>query len=191
MMTKIDERKNIIVSLKSMYKEDNRGIDKRIKHLRIMSFLNTTMSIVSGGIILTSIISEQFGFEILKWEKSGTLAMLSIMFFLNFPREIYELKLLNHLKRINDFKDFIGIEKLNLELKNLLSIMNNRKPNLVLIIFIVVLIFMALWQAFGLSNTYWNYMKIPILLFFGFSVFNFIKLNKKLTGNIKQAEKIL
>ena len=69
--------------------------------------------------------------------------------------------------------------------------MNNRKPNLVLIIFIVVLIFMALWQAFGLSNTYWNYMKIPILLFFGFSVFNFIKLNKKLTGNINQAEKIL
>jgi len=188
-MTKIDERKNIIVSLKSNYREENKGIDRRIKYLRNMSVLNTVMSIIFGGIILISIISEQFGFEILKWEKSSLLVILSIAFFINFPREIYEVKLLKHLKTINDFKDFSGIDKLNLELKNLIDKLNNRKKtNLILIVFLLVLMFMALWQTYNQSNTYWNYMKIPILLFFGYTVFNFMKVNKKLTENINQTE---
>jgi hypothetical protein len=188
-MTKIDERKNIIISLKSNYRGEHKGIEKQIKHLRIMSLINISLSIICGGMILMSIISEQFGFEILKWEKSGTLAILSITFFLNFPNEIYELKLLRHFKKINDFNDFIELEKLNIELRNIIDELNKRRNlSIVLIIFIIAILIMGLWQVFDNNNPYWKFMKLPILTFFGFIIFRFIQGYKKLRDNIEKAE---
>ncbi|PIV94318.1 MAG: hypothetical protein COW44_04875, partial [Flavobacteriaceae bacterium CG17_big_fil_post_rev_8_21_14_2_50_33_15] len=128
-MTKIDERKNIIISLKSNYRNEIKGIDKQIRNLSIMSFMNIFLSLICGGMILISIISEQFGFEILKWEKSAVLVILSITVFLSFPYDIYELKLLRHLKIINNYKDFTELEKLNIELKNIIVRLNNRKKS--------------------------------------------------------------
>jgi len=188
-MTKIDERKNIIISLKSNYRNEIKGIDKQIRNLSIMSVINIFLSLICGGMILISIISEQFGFEILKWEKSAVLVILSITVFLSFPYDIYELKLLRHLKIINNYKDFTELEKLNIELKNIIVRLNNRKKSsTLLIVFIILILVMGLWQFSLEKNPYWNYMKFPIIIFFGFTIIRFIQGFKNLEENIKKVE---
>jgi MFS family permease len=188
-MTKIDKRKNIIISFKSNYKDEHKPIDKQIRHLRVMSLLNVSLSIICGGMILLSIISEQFGIEILKWEKSAIISILSISFFLNFPNDIYEYKLLRHFKKIIDFPDFPELEKLNIELKNIIDKLNKRRNlSIVLIILIIAILVMGLWQVFDGDNQYWIYMKLPILVLFGFIIFRFIQGYNRIIENIEEVE---
>jgi hypothetical protein len=192
-MTKIDERKNIIVSLKSNYNEENKGIEKRIQFLKRMTILNLVLIIISAGIIVLSILSEIFTYEIFKWQKSALMVILSLSFIMNLPNQFYELKLLKHLKNINSKSEFDGIDKLNSELKSIIKKLNNGfKNNSSVIILAIVILIMALWQMGfdnGNGNPYWKYMKLPILLFYGIIIFRFITGNRKLNENIKMTEK--
>ena len=190
MMTKIDERKDIIVSLKSSYGERKKGINKHIKTLKILGFIHISLSIFCFGILFTSIISEQLKYEIFKWQNTGLLSLLSLIVFLNLPNEIFELKLLNHLKKINKHNDFKGLEKLNNDLKILINNLNNRLSitNLIPIILGLIILIMSAWQTMNKNNPYWEYMKIPIILFFGLIIVRFLTINKKLTENIQKTE---
>ena len=76
-MTKINERKNIIGLLKSVYKKENKGIEKRIQFLKIMTILYLIPTIVIAGILVLSIFTEIFDYKILKWEKSALIVILS------------------------------------------------------------------------------------------------------------------
>lgn len=191
MKTKIDERKNIIVSLKSSYGEKNKGIEKRIHFLKLMSIINIILIIFSAGILFLSIVSEQFGIGFFKWEKMGLIAILSLSFVLNLPKSLYELKLLKHLIRINSKSEFNGIEKLNKELKNIIYQLNNGLKNNWHVFFLaIVIMIMGIWQSlYDQSNPYWQYMKIPVILFFGIIVVQFINTNKKISDNINETEK--
>lgn len=193
MKTKIDERKNIIVSLKSSYGEKNKGIEKRIHFLKLMSIINIILIIFSAGILFLSIVSEQFGIGFFKWEKMGLIAILSLSFVLNLPKSLYELKLLKHLIRINSKSEFNGIEKLNKELKNIIYQLNNGLKNNWHVFFLaIVIMIMGIWQSlYDQSNPYWQYMKIPVILFFGIIVVQFINTNKKISDNINETEKYL
>ena len=191
METKIDERKNIIVSLKSNYGERTKGLEKRIQDLKIMSSIKLVLTIFCGGILILSIISGQFGNELFKWQKMGLFSILSLSFIMNLPNELYELKLLKHLKRMNSKSEFSGIEKLNNELKNIVDKLNSGlKNNWIIIILAVAIMIMGIWQVlYDNNNPYWDYMKIPTILFFGIIIVRFIIINKKLNGNINEMEK--
>ncbi len=193
MTTKIDERKNIIISLKPNYGDRNKGIEKRIKFLKAISFFNIVFSILSGGIVIFSIIAELVGIDSFKWSKMGLLTMLSLSVILNLPNTLFELKLLKHLKKINDKIDIEGIGKLNIDLKNIIDKLNNGlKNNWILIVLASAIMIMVLWQMGfdnGNGNPYWKYVKIPILLFYGIILTKFIISNKKLQYNIDEAEK--
>ena len=99
MNEKMNERKNIIISLKSNFGEPKNGIEKRLSFLKGMTILNLTLTLFSAGILVLSIISELFNYEIFEWKKTGLLAILSLSFILNLPNQYFELKLLNHFKK--------------------------------------------------------------------------------------------
>jgi hypothetical protein len=189
--TKIEERKNIIVSLKSNYGGRKKGIEKKIQYLKGISILNLTLTLFCGGILISSITFELLGYDFLKWKKTGLLAILSLSFVLNLPYELYELKLLNHLKKINSKSEFDGIEKLNDELKKLINKLNNRlRSNWFVFALAILIMVMGIWQMLiEDKNPYWNYMKLPILAFYGIIIFRFINTNKRLSENIKKTEK--
>ena len=193
MKSKIDQRKNIIISLKPAFGERKKGIDKRINFLGLMSSINLIFFLFSGGVICASIISEQLGYEFFKWQKMGLLTLLSLSFALTLPNEIYELKLLRHLKNINSKSDFNGIDKLNIELKSIIDYLNNRlKSNWMILVLIIVIFIMGIWQmGFDNNNPYWDYMKTPVVIVYGIILFRFAITNKKLTKNISETEKIL
>ena len=189
--TKIEERKNIIVSLKSNYGGRKKGIEKKIQYLKGISILNLTLTLFCGGILISSITFELLGYDFLKWKKTGLLAILSLSFVLNLPYELYELKLLNHLKKINSKSEFDGIEKLNNELKKLINKLNNKlRSNWFVFSLAILIMVMGIWQMLiEDKNPYWNYMKLPILAFYGIIIFRFINTNKRLSENIKKTEK--
>ena len=198
MNEKMNERKNIIISLKSNFGEPKNGIEKRLSFLKGMTILNLTLTIFSAGILVLSIISELFNYEIFEWKKTGLLAILSLSFILNLPNQYFELKLLNHLKKLGSKSEYNGIDKLNIELnielKIIIENLNNRLKNgWVEITLAIIILIMGIWQM-GFSNNnnnnpYWNYMKLPILAFYGIILFRFIFTNRKLNENITKTEK--
>ncbi|WP_288954483.1 hypothetical protein [uncultured Polaribacter sp.] len=190
-MTKIDERKNIIVSLKPTYKEENKGIEKRIQFLKGMTLVNIVLTIISAGIIVLSILAEIIDYEIFKWQKLALMVILSLSFIMNLPNQFYELKLLKHLKNINSKSEFDGIDKLNSELKIIIDKLNNRfKSNWSIIFLAFGILIMGIWQVLiEDKNPYWNYMKLPILAFYAIILFRFINTNKRLYENITETEK--
>ena len=192
MNEKMNERKNIIISLKSNFGEPKNGIEKRLSFLKGMTILNLTLTLFSAGILVLSIISELFNYEIFEWKKTGLLAILSLSFILNLPNQYFELKLLNHLKKLGSKSEFNGIDKLNMELKNIIEKLNNRLKNgWIEITLAIVILIMGIWQM-GFSdnnNPYWNNMKLPILAFYGIILFRFIFTNRKLNENINKTEK--
>ncbi len=187
----MNERKNIIISFKSNLGEPKKGIEKRIRYLKGMIILNLVMILFSAGIIILSILSELFEYEIFKWQKTALLAILSLSFILNLPKQLYELKLLRHLKNINSKLKFDGIDKLNRELKNIIDKLNKGlKDNWMVIVLAIGIMIMGIWQLCYDNNTpYWNYMKLPIIVFYGIIIFRFIITNKKLTENIDKTER--
>lgn len=191
MNEKMNERKNIIISLKSNFGEPKNGIEKRLSFLKGMTILNLILTLISGGILILSIISELFDYEIIKWQKSALMVILSLSFIMNLPNQFYELKLLKHLKKINSKSEFDGIDKLNSELKNIIDKSNNGfKNNWSIIILAFGILIMGIWQmGFDENNPYWNYMKLPILAFYGIIIFRFISRNRKLNENIEKTEK--
>ena len=192
MNEKMNERKNIIISLKSNFGEPKNGIEKRLSFLKGMTILNLILTLFSAGILVLSIISELFNYEIFEWKKTGLLAILSLSFILNLPNQYFELKLLNHLKKLGSKSEYNGIDKLNIELKSIIENLNNRLKNgWVEITLAIIILIMGLWQM-GFSNNnnpYWNYMKLPILAFYGIILFRFIFTNRKLNENITKTEK--
>jgi hypothetical protein len=110
---------------------------------------------------------------------------------MSLPNELYELKLLEHFKKINTKSEFNGIEKLNDELKIIIVDLNNRlKNNWIIFLIAILILVMGIWQSlYDNSNPYWKYMKVPTILFFGIIIVRFQITYKKLTKNISETEK--
>ena len=156
-----------------------------------MSILNLIIAIICSGIIIATIILEPLGLGYFKWEMMGLLTILNINFVLPLPKFFFEFKLLNLHNKISDKKDFIGIEKLNAELKTIVNQLNKDvKYNMFYLPLILVILISGIVQVtFEDSNPYWNYIKIPVLLFFGMTITKFYLTNTKLTKNINQTER--
>lgn len=190
MESKIMERKNIIGSLKSVYGVPKKGIDKRIKFLKSITILQLLLVIYGVGIFILSIFSESLGFGIFNRGKLGLLTITISYFALILPKEIYELKLLKHMKKINS--DIKGIDKLNIGLKNIIEKLNNpikNKISWITIILTLGIIVMGISQFLFDSYNYNPYWEYTVLTFYGLIFFQFISTNRKLTRNIREAEK--
>ena len=191
MTSNIDIRKNIIISLKSSsYRNQKKGLEEQIKHLKSMYNLNLLLTIFCAGIVTTSILTDLLGFDIFKWEKMEFFTLLSLTLILKLPYEFYELKLLKHLKKIKSLKEFNQLENLNFKLKNIVDDLNNRKKkNLFVIILALAIMISGMLKIFYDDlNPYWTHTKIPTLLLYGIIIFNFIRLNNRLTQNIEKTE---
>ncbi len=186
----INERKNIIVSLKSSLDIPKKGIKYKIKALKIVILIYLLLTIITVGMLSLSIIAELFNYELLKWQNTGLFAVMSLSITLNLSNKIFELKLLRHLININTIFDFEGITKLNDELKEIIDQLNNRfKLNKSVMLLVIFLLIMGIWQMGFQNNQYWDFMKLPFLVFYGILLFDFIRKNKRLSKNIKETER--
>jgi hypothetical protein len=158
MTNQITERIQIIDGFKSIYNWKNKTEEKKIKTLKLTSFLDyglvmilLAFSILASGLTsfhVDSIISGN-------WEKSGLLVLMTMSLSIRAPFAFIELILKKHSKEIKDLKiDFD--DKLNHDLEFLISKFNDRKKYLYIIGLPAILILIAaLLQVFDL-NPYWD-----------------------------------
>jgi hypothetical protein len=189
MKTSIEKRKEIIKSLKPTIDWGNKKIENRIKFLQGITIVNLALTLLCGGILLSSIITEILDLPFVEWNNIGLLAILSLSFVLNLPFQLYELKLTKHLVRLNSTTNFNGLQKLNEELSTIITELNNKlKNNWFTFLLALVILILGIWQMGSESNLIWNYMKIPIILFYCIVFYKFWKNYKYLTKNINAAE---
>ena len=187
----MEERINIIKSFKSIFQKSKKGIQSRIQTLKGFTFISALFSVLCFCLTLYTIILEQFKPEISKWENMGLLVVMSLMFILMLNNTLIELKLLKHLQNIQGKTNFNGINQLNLELKNIVEKLNKRDENDIIWIglAIVIIISGSYQQLSETGNPYWEYTKIPVLLFWAIMISKFVVSNKKISENIKETEK--
>ena len=101
---------------------------------------------------------------------------------------IIELK---HLQNIEGKTNFNGINQLKLELKNMVGKLNKRDKNDIIWIGLAIIIITSATyqQKSETRNPYWEYTKIPVLLFWAIMISKFVVSNKKISENIKETEK--
>lgn len=192
MSLEIDKRKNTILTLKSIQRNRTKGIDKQIKKLRSISIINICLSVFCNALILLSLISEMLSITIIEWNKVALLTILSISYTITLPIEIYQLKLLKHLKKIADKEGDFNLKELNLELKGIIDKLNNKRGSWFIIVLAFGIMFLGVVQVLSKNlNPYWSYIKLPVLLFYGIVVYQFITINKKLNKNIQETENLL
>lgn len=181
------ERKEILLSVKSNYGEIKKGIDKRISYLKGMNILNGSLFIISGGVLIITILSELLGYNFFKWNKMGIMAILSLAFILRLPKDILELKLLNHYKKIENVTfENKTINLLNNDLANIIGVLNKGiHNNIIIIICAIGIMFMGIWLLYDENTPYWNYMKIPVLVFYVIILVDYLNINTKISANIK------
>jgi hypothetical protein len=158
MTNQITERIQIIDGFKSIYHWENKTEEKKIKTLKLISFLDygvvmilLAFSILASGLTsfhVDSIISGN-------WEKSGLLVLMTMSLSIRAPFGFIELILKKHSKEIKDLKiDFD--DKLNHDLEFLISKFNDRNKYLYITGLPAILILIAaLLQVFDL-NPYWD-----------------------------------
>jgi len=190
MKENIEIRKNIINSLIPTIKWSNTSIEKRVRFLKRMTFFDILLTVVCAGTLVLSILSEIIGFKFIKWQSSGLLAILSLSFVQNLPNRLYELKLTKHLIILNLKSDCKRLSNLNEELKTIVEKLNDRlKNNWLTFLLALLILIMGIWQVGSENdNQFWNYMKLPILTFYGIILFKFLVTIKSLNKNIKAAE---
>jgi hypothetical protein len=187
MITEIEERKRIIISLKSNYRDKNLGIDKRIRNVKMYVTIYTVLTIFVVGIVLISIIGEALGYTFLKWNKMGLFVLFSIGYVLRVPKDIFELKLLNHLKSLNDHSDVNQINESNIRLKGIIEKINNNRNFLIIVIPLMVVLIILTFLQIPSDNLHplWNYAKIPTCLIYVIGLIRYFTIIIKLNENIK------
>ena len=186
----IENRKSIIKSLKPTIAWGNKSIEKRVKFLKGITAIYIILTTLCAGILILTILSEIIGFKFTNWENIGLLAILSVSFVLNLPNQLYELKLTKHLIKLYSQSNLNGLESLNNELRKIIVQLNNRiKNNWLTFLLALIILVLGIWQMGTENNSQvWNYMKIPMIIFYGIILLKFWKTNRSLSRNINDAE---
>ncbi|WP_066218550.1 hypothetical protein [Formosa haliotis] len=190
MNQKIKERIQIIFSLKSNLADNKIENEKRIKFLKKSTVIELVLTIILAGIVVLSKIFEHLDLNVFKWIDSGLLILLALSSAIYLPNGWYELKLLKHLKFIDSKSDFVGIDTLNNELQTIIDHLNaafNRFRGIRIYVFFIAIL--VLWHlGSDTNNPYWDFMKLPVLVFYGYLIIRFINTNRKLSQNIEMVE---
>ena len=130
----MEERLKIIDSFKSLFGKREKGIEKRIQFLKFSISFTLILTIITVGVVIGSIIFDLVDLKMLAWSKMGLLVLLSLPSILRFPNGIYELKLLNHSKKMANGNGQVIIKEANLELMELIENLNTIKYKWILIV---------------------------------------------------------
>jgi len=190
----VEERIKIINDFKSSIGKSNYGIDKRIKRLTYFYTYYLILNTIAWGLILFSIVRDFLKIDIkhYRWNKSALMVFLGTVFLLKIIRPTYEIKLLKHLKKLKSNSN-IEIEKeLNSGFKKIITPFGKKIIGKFIIGLSLIILLLGIWQmGFSLQRPIWEYIKIPVLIYFIIVMFELYRTNKKLGLNIQKVEERL
>lgn len=185
----MQNRIDIIESFKSFLGERKKSIDNRLRYVEILKYFTAAFILLVIIIIIKSLLPFNFLSDKLEWNNSAVVIIFSITYLLHGPRYFYESKLLKHLKTLKkEEKEFSDNETLNVQLRTTINEINDHKRNWFIVASVVIIMIASLIHVIIDDFEYWEYLKIPFLLFIILISFDFLKNYNRLSKNIKEYE---
>jgi hypothetical protein len=190
----METRISIIDSSRLLRNRLSGDLEKRIKNARLLSGLMIGAGILCLLFLLISILTSFLGLPSnLSWEEAALTVIITFSLVLNFQLPFFEARMLKHRQKLKNIGGDAIPEEWNAELSRLLEQIHNRfRFNRLINLLLLLILAAALWQVFSKTAiTWWNYFKIPVLLGLAYLLWDFFRVNTRLSGNIKQAEGVL
>ncbi|PIE99500.1 MAG: hypothetical protein CR961_00470 [Polaribacter sp.] len=155
------------------------------KKTKIRSWVYVILISVGSLMVIFTILSSIFkwNFSVFYWDKMQVLVISTLSLWETFLESFVSLMFSNHLKKIKN--KTIDNDNLDIQLERICRRIDN---GVFSTIFYFVIIIVAIWLYE--EQTYWEYLKIPILIVYLLLILKTINIYVKLKRNITEFEKL-
>lgn len=145
-------------------------------------------SIFALAIIFYAAIAGLLSIETrINWTKSTLIVISSISLVYDLANRLNSIILLKHLQNIEEAQNRTIETHLNVDLENTISKLNEPEKNILVIVLGALILLSAVLQQLDYPQ-YWDFFKIPILLFFVLKGIETVQNLSKLKSNISKSE---
>jgi hypothetical protein len=146
--------------------------------------------ILISGIGFTTILLETIGIrDVYEWNKMGIFIFLFIGSSINFKNNVYQYLLLKHIRFLKQNSETFVEYKINEDLQKIIKQLNQPITSVILITTAGVMIVGAVINVMlNYHFSYWDYFKIPFLLYTLYFFNYFWTKYKQLIENLIQVE---
>lgn len=190
-MNALTERIEIIDSFEGIYSSRNESEKKRNWNNSRFFYLYVFLALVFVGIVLWSIVIELTDFQSkFNWNKASTSVLFSISALVNAVRGIYSRMLLKHLNFLEISTPKNVDERLNIELKKIITAKNKTMGTNVFIISLAIITLIGAVINFFMDNQfiYYKFFIAPTLIFYILTILEAVKTYKSIKANIDEVE---
>ncbi|UYW01450.1 hypothetical protein K5I29_00380 [Flavobacterium agricola] len=167
----MERRIEIINSYKFLSGNKNKPLQTRIYNSLTFIIVFSVLGLLCLTGVVFAMLVDWFHLNFsLTWNKSSALVISSILCLLFLAESFYSYLLLKHIKRAQNKKANKNAELVNLELNQIISKQMRLTSNkLLFILGLAIVICALLVEFFNTDVLYvylWNYLKIPLLIFY-------------------------
>jgi hypothetical protein len=189
-MNTISTRIQLINSYRPFIYSKTQSIEKRIIKCQLGLCFSGFLVILISGIGFTTILLETIGIrDVYEWNKMGIFIFLFIGSSINFKNSVYQYLLLKHIRFLKQNSETFVEYKINEDLQKIIKQLNQPITSVILITTAGVMIVGAVINVMlNYHFSYWDYFKIPFLLYTLYFFNYFWTKYKQLIENLIQVE---
>ena len=189
-MNTITARIQLINSYRPFIYSKTQSIEKRIIKCQLGLCFSGFLVILISGIGFTTILLETIGIrDVYEWNKMGIFIFLFIGSSINFKNSVYQYLLLKHIRFLKQNSETFVEYKINEDLQKIIKQLNQPITSVILITTAGVMIVGAVINVMlNYHFSYWDYFKIPFLLYSLYFFNYFWTKYKQLIENLIQVE---
>ena len=188
MTENLPDRIEIINSYRLLIGSRNKSTKSRIRINYFFGGIMLAGSIFALAIIFYAAIAGLLSIETrINWTKSTLIVICSISLVYDLANRLNSIILLKHLQNIEEVQNRTIETHLNVDLENTISKLNEPEKNILVIVLGALILLSAVLQQLDYPQ-YWDFFKIPILLFFVLKGIETVQNLSKLKSNISKSE---
>ena len=188
MTENLPDRIEIINSYRLLIGSRNKSTKSRIRINYFFGGIMLAGSIFALAIIFYAAIAGLLSIETrINWTKSTLIVICSISIVYDLANRLNSIILLKHLQNIEEAQNRTIETHLNVDLENTISKLNEPEKNILVIVLGALILLSAVLQQLDYPQ-YWDFFKIPILLFFVLKGIETVQNLSKLKSNISKSE---
>ena len=188
MTENLSDRIEIINSYRLLIGSKNKSTKSRIRINYFFGGIMLAGLIFALVIIFYAAIAGLLSIETrINWTKSTLIVISSISLVYDLANRLNSIILLKHLQNIEEAQNRTIETHLNVDLENTISKLNEPEKNILVIVLGALILLSAVLQQLDYPQ-YWDFFKIPILLFFVLKGIETVQNLSKLKSNISKSE---
>ena len=188
MTENLSDRIEIINSYRLLIGSRNKSTKSRIRINYFFGGIMLAGLIFALVIIFYAAIAGLLSIETkINWTKSTLIVICSISIVYDLANRLNSIILLKHLQNIEEVQNRTIETHLNVDLENTISKLNEPEKNILVIVLGALILLSAVLQQLDYPQ-YWDFFKIPILLFFVLKGIETVQNLSKLKSNISKSE---